>query len=86
MTLAELPDWPRLMQRAKAAAYVDMSIPKFEEEIALGKLPASVMIGGREHWCRKSLDAAIDRLLTGDTEVPDYVTKMREKLRAKKAA
>lgn len=78
--------WPRLMQRAKAAAYVDMSIPKFEAEIALGNLPASVMIGGREHWCRKSLDAAVDRLLNGEAEVPDYLRDMREKLGASKAA
>ncbi len=80
------PDWPRLMQRAKAAAYVDMSIPKFEAEIALGNLPASIMIGGREHWCRKSLDTAIDRLLNGEAEIPDYLKEMREKLHGPKAA
>lgn len=80
------PDWPRLMQRQKAAAYVDMSIPKFEEEIAMGRLPASITIGGREHWCRKALDAAIDNLLNGNADVPDYVREMREKLNAQKAA
>lgn len=70
------------MQRDMAASYVSMSVPKFHEEITLGRLPASIMIGGREHWCRKALDAAVDRLVNGEAEVPDYVRKMREKLRA----
>lgn len=80
------PDWPRLMQRQKAAAYVDMSVPKFEAEITLGNLPTSIMIGGREHWCRRALDEAVDRLMGGTQDVPDYVRNMREKLNGPKAA
>ena len=57
--------WPRLLQRSKAAAYCDMSIPSFEREIAAGRLPEGKLMGGRKHWCKDSLDAAIDRIFSG---------------------
>lgn len=80
MTAPALPGWPRLLQREMAARYLSMSVPKFHEEITLGNLPASIMIGGREHWCRKALDAAVDRLVNGEAEVPDYERELNEKI------
>lgn len=77
--------WPRLLQRSKAAAYCDMSIPSFEREIAAGRFPSSIMVGGREHWCIKALDAAIDRLVNGG-DVADYRQRLRDRLDGKEAA
>ena len=57
---------PRLMKKAKAAEYCDMSCAAFEREVAVGRLPQPVLVGGRDHWDRKAIDAAID-VLTGIT-------------------
>ena len=66
-----IPHWPRMLKRAKAAAYCDLSEAAFEREIIAGTLPAPVMLGGREHWCKNALDSALDRI-TGAEAIPDY--------------
>lgn len=74
------PYWPRSMKRATAAAYCDLSESAFEREVFAGRLPASVKLGGREHWDIKALDKALDKL-TGqdDADVPDYRRELQER-------
>ena len=70
--------WPRMMKRKTAAEYVDMSESAFEAEVARGTLPGPVLVGGRDHWCIKALDSALDAL-SGQGGVPDYRRKLMEK-------
>lgn len=70
--------WPRMMKRKTAAAYLDMSEAAFEREIVSGRLPAGIMFGGREHWRKDAIDAAIERL-GGGTDDPDYLREWKEK-------
>lgn len=70
--------WPRMLKRDKAAAYCDLSVAAFEREIVAGRLPAGVMLGGREHWCKNALDRALDQL-TGAQNVPDYRRKLQDR-------
>ncbi|MDT9598547.1 helix-turn-helix transcriptional regulator [Sphingosinicella rhizophila] len=65
MAKFELPSWPRVMRRATAAAYLDMSIAEFERGVALGTLPMPVKIVSRERWSRTAIDAALERLEGG---------------------
>lgn len=53
---------PRTMTKATAAAYCDISKPAFDREVTAGRLPQPVMFGGKEHWDRKAIDAALDAL------------------------
>lgn len=64
--------WPRLMKRKTAAEYCDLTEQAFEREVIAGRLPSSVQFGGREHWDKAALDAAIN-LLTGGGGVPEYI-------------
>ena len=64
--------WPAMMKRKTAAEYCDMSEAAFEREIMAGRLPSSVMFGGREHWRKESLDAAFSRLAGEADKVPEY--------------
>lgn len=70
--------WPRMMKRQTAAAYCDLSVAAFEREIVAGRLPSSVQLGGREHWCRNALDKALDNL-TGGGDTPDYRKELLER-------
>lgn len=63
--------WPRMLKRKTAAAYCDLSEAAFEREISLGTLPAPIMLGGREHWCRNALDRALDQL-TGASNADEW--------------
>lgn len=63
--MKHIPDWPRMMRRATAAAYCDMSAAEFEREVTAGRLPLPVRLGNSEHWSRAAVDEALDRL-TGD--------------------
>lgn len=63
--------WPRMMKRKTAAEYVDMSESAFENEVAQGRLPAPIILGGRDHWCQRSLDRALG-MLTGDEDQPEW--------------
>jgi predicted DNA-binding transcriptional regulator AlpA len=64
------PDWPRMMRRATAAAYCDMTGSEFEREVAAGRLPCPAVVGGSERWSRSQIDEALERL-TGEG-VPDW--------------
>ena len=65
---AELPDWPRLMRAALAAAYVGVGRETFESEVERGIWPAAIERDGTGEkrkirmWDRRELDAAVDRL------------------------
>lgn len=77
---AHIHQWPRMLKRATAAAYCDMSIAAFEREIVDGRLPAPVMLGNREHWCKNALDKALDAITGGgDGAEPDYIRETRER-------
>ncbi len=65
-----IPHWPAMMKRATAAAYLDMSEAAFQREVASGRLPCAVSLGGRPHWRKLALDKAMD-LLTGE-RASDY--------------
>jgi|APMI01.1.fsa_nt_gi hypothetical protein len=71
--------WPALMKRKTAAEYLDMSEAAFEREVAGGRLPTSIMVGGREHWRKDALDSAIARL-SGDVEMAPHLKRFYEKL------
>lgn len=70
--------WPRLMKRKTAAEYCDLTEQAFERELLAGRLPAAVQFGGRDHWDKAALDAAIS-MLTGEGDVPDYRRELRER-------
>ena len=68
--MKSIPDWPRMMRRSTAAAYLDMPVTDFERELSKGRLPMPIEFGGGERWSRTLLDEALERL-TGE-RVPDY--------------
>lgn len=61
MSRAGVPDWPRLMKRATAAAYCDMTVAEFEREVAAGRLPSPTALGGLERWSRIEIDEITER-------------------------
>lgn len=61
------PFWPRMMKKATAARYCDLTTPEFVREVACGKLPMAVILGNQEHWDRHQLDEDLNRL-TGQTK------------------
>lgn len=54
--------WPRMMQRASAAAYCELSASDFEREVLAGRLPIPVTLGGKDHWNIVQLDECLDRI------------------------
>jgi len=72
-----------MMKRATAAEYCDMSEAAFEREIIAGRLPSSVVFGGRDHWRKEALDRALDRITGENMATPSY---REELLRRGKAA
>lgn len=50
---------PAAMKRATAAAYCDLTVPAFEREVAAGRLPQPIMLGGTLHWRQAAIDAAL---------------------------
>lgn len=66
----DIPHWPAMMRRATAAAYLDISERSFIGEIAAGRLPSGVILGGREHWRKDAIDKAISAI-SGET-MPDF--------------
>lgn len=60
--MKKLPDWPRSMKRATAAAYCDMSAAEFEREVACGRLPPPFKLGNSEHWDRAAIDEDLNRI------------------------
>lgn len=58
--MSPIPHWPAAMTRAKAAAYVDLSVAEFEREVAAGRLPRPMsQLGRQPHWSRAQLDRAL---------------------------
>lgn len=70
MKRLEYPYPPRMMTRARASHYCDLSEAEFEREVMAGNLPAPVMLGKRPHWSRIGLDEALAQL-AGDS-LPDW--------------
>ncbi|HWV11702.1 MAG TPA: hypothetical protein VN110_00235 [Sphingobium sp.] len=68
---AHVPFWPRMMKRATACAYLDLSAAEMEREIASGRLPHPVKLGNGLHWSRAEIDAYMDRL-TGEGAADDW--------------
>ena len=63
--------WPRMMRRRTASEYCDLTESAFENEVAKGRLPSPVMLGGREHWSQLALDRAL-AILTGEEPLPEW--------------
>lgn len=58
----------RIWLKAKnAAALADMSVRKFFDLVAEGKLPGPVDIGGMNRWRRDGLIEAIEKLADADS-------------------
>lgn len=70
--------WPATMKRQTAADYCDLSVAAFEREVFAGRLPPGIMLGGREHWNRAAIDAALARLAGEDT-MPAARRRLQEK-------
>jgi hypothetical protein len=66
----DYPYPPRMMTRARAAHYCDLSEAELEREVAAGRLPLPVQFGTKPHWSRKELDEYLDRI-AGDA-APDW--------------
>lgn len=64
----EYPYPPRMMTRARAAHYCDLSEAEFTREVEAGRLPASIMLGSKPHWSRRELDDKLDAMLNGEVE------------------
>jgi len=60
--LEKLPAWPRMMKRATAAAFCDLSEAEFEREVAAARLPLPVKLGNTDHWSHAQLEHAIARI------------------------
>ena len=60
--------WPMAMKRKDAAAYCSLTMPEFEREMAVGRLPLPVKLGNHEHWSRARLDEALERLTGQDDD------------------
>jgi predicted DNA-binding transcriptional regulator AlpA len=69
MARASAPDWPRMMRRATAALYCDMTPSEFEREVSSGRLPCPVVLGGEQRWSRVQIDETLERL-TGSGSAP----------------
>ena len=57
-----LPFTPRGLSRAESAAYVGVSVTKFDEMVKGGRMPRPKRIDGRVVWDRRQLDMAFDAL------------------------
>lgn len=60
--IAELPDWPRGMRVAVAAAYVGVCVNTFKKQVSAGIWPAAQEVNGIKIWDRKGLDEAFDAM------------------------
>ncbi len=60
-----MPHWPAMMLRPMAASYCSLSAAEFEREIADGRLPMPVKLGNKEHWSKRKMDEALERIAGG---------------------
>ena len=79
-----MTQWPAMMSRKTALAYLDIGEAAFEREIASGRIPDGVLFGGRPHWYRAALDAAL-AVIAGEVS-SDHRTRFEERRRGSKAA
>lgn len=70
--------WPHMMKADTAAQYCDLSRSAFLGEVAKGRLPSPVNLGGRDHWFKPALDKAL-AILAGEDETPDYRRELQER-------
>lgn len=54
-----LPDWPGYLRRVRAAQYLDISAPKFDELVREGVMPAPITCAGIKLWSRAQIDTAM---------------------------
>ncbi|WP_068089186.1 hypothetical protein [Novosphingobium rosa] len=80
----DIPAWPAMMRRSTAAAYLDLSEVSFTKEIAAGRMPTGIILGGREHWRRDAIDAAINNLSA--PQVPDHIRRFEERIAMQRSA
>ena len=62
---------PRLLKRPEAAAYVGVSVGKFDELVRDGRMPGPKLIDRRRAWDVRALDCAIDQLPDDATDATD---------------
>lgn len=62
--------WPHAMKADTAAQYCDLSRSAFLGEVAAGRLPSPINLGGRDHWFRPALDKSL-AIIAGD-DLPEY--------------
>lgn len=64
LALAKMPTWPRMMKRATAAAFCDLSEAEFEREVAAGRLPMPIpgRFGNAPHWSQQHLLDALAKI------------------------
>lgn len=70
--------WPEMMKRKTAADYVDMSVPSFVNEVAAGRFPGGVIVGGTMHWHKGALDKALARI-AGEIDDGDEISQTLRK-------
>ncbi|MFZ2869361.1 helix-turn-helix transcriptional regulator [Zavarzinia sp.] len=58
--IGRLPDWPRMLSRDQAAAYLGVSVGTFTREVAAGQWPQPLDRGRRKTWDRFALDRTLD--------------------------
>lgn len=63
-----MTDWPRLLRREKAAAYLGRSVGTFDNEVRAGLWPRPRKVGGVAVWDKRELDRWLDRMLDGQDE------------------
>lgn len=73
-----LPDWPAAMSKQTVADYLQVSLAAVDRMVIAGELPTSCMIGGKERWAKKSIDAALD-MLTGANTISDAEEELRNR-------
>lgn len=61
-----MTDWPRLLRREKAAAYLGRSPRVFDREVRSGLWPKARKVGNISAWDRAELDAWLDDGLNAD--------------------
>ena len=66
--------WPQLMKRRTVLEYLEVSEQAFLREVSEGRMPAAITFGGREHWRKDAIDAAIIRL--DGTAVPEWTKEL----------
>ncbi len=63
--MSAAPYWPRMLKRANAAKYCELTPQQFDVEVFAGRLPGSVAMSGGPRWDRAALDASLDEMSSG---------------------